>query len=160
MRCGSRSHPWLPRTPLCLPLPLVHRFHRSHVWLRPLMVFAQSHTASPLTPSSCILAHRVNKGNSENIVSEEEQFFLQQAALSVLPGTLRKRSGRKALELSPVSSAAGVGRGESNPTCCAVAPCVTRDSSPTPTSTSVSVLQHLCAPGSSGLAQATPLRVA
>lgn len=38
-----------------------------------------------------VLAHRIHKGNSENVVSEEKQFFLEQASLSVVLGVLRKQ---------------------------------------------------------------------
>lgn len=45
----------------------------------------------PHPPSSCALAHRINKGNSKNIISKEKQFFLQQASLSVLLGALKNK---------------------------------------------------------------------
>ena len=56
------------------------------------------------TPHPCTLAHRINKGNSKNVIGEEEQFLLQQAPLAVLLGTLRAHSRRNALELSPAAS--------------------------------------------------------
>lgn len=36
------------------------------------------------------LAHRIHKGNSENVICEEKQFFLQQASVVVFLGILRK----------------------------------------------------------------------
>lgn len=67
-------------------------------------MYSSAHPLHPRpTPAPCTLAHRVNKGNSKNVISEEEQFFLQQASLVVLLGTLRKRSGRDALALSPAA---------------------------------------------------------
>lgn len=65
-----------PLTPIPCPLTLPHR------------------------PSCCALAHRINKGNSKNIISKEKQFFLQQASLSVLLGALKKQSRRKSWNLA------------------------------------------------------------
>ena len=79
------------------PLSLVHQSSpRSH------LVYSSPHSLPTTHPRT--LAHRINKGNSKNVIGEEKQFLLQQAPLAVLLGTLRAHSGRHALELSPAAS--------------------------------------------------------
>lgn len=75
------------------------RVHTSHAWLSPGQSLLRVVQCGPLTSQhlplpvllALVLAHRIHKGNSENVVSEEKQFFLQQASLSVVLGVLRKQ---------------------------------------------------------------------
>lgn len=77
---GSRSPPLNPHT----------RAPAQPCSLSPELGSMHSRTSVPPPPQAPVLAHRIHKGNSENVVSEEKQFFLQQAPLSVLLCILRE----------------------------------------------------------------------